>query len=190
MTRRQLLAALSAAGLPVAALAQQLPRPAGEIEFVSHTGERIKLSSLKGKVVAVEVLLTTCPGCQRSATALSKLQTEYRARGFQVIGLAINEGAGPQLPGFTNSYAKTFPVGVYPQEKAFAFLQHSVMSRVLMPQVAFVDRAGNVREQHGGSDAFFNDEEKSMRAVIEKLLKEPGGAATKSAPKSASKKKS
>lgn len=182
MTRRELLTAIAATGAVLPAAAQQVPRPAPEIEFTSHTGQQIKLSSLKGKVVAVEVLLTTCPGCQRSAGALSRLQKELGPKGFQVLGLAIDQNAGARLPEFTQRYATSFPVGVYPQEKAFGFLQHSIMSRVLMPQVAFVDRNGQIREQHGGDAAFFKEEEKNMRAVIVKLLAERGGA-TKAAPK-------
>lgn len=175
------MAALAAAGIP-AAFAQQVPRPAMDVEFVSHLGEKIRLSDLKGKVVAVEILLTTCPGCQKAATTLSKLQTEYGPRGFHVIGLAVNQGAGPQIAGFVSNFAKTFPVGVYSLNKAYDFLQKSVMDRVLMPQLAFVDRTGNIRAQYGGNEPFFQDEEKNARVIIEKLIKEPGGAATKSAP--------
>lgn len=181
MTRRELLTALAATGATLPAFGQQVPRPAPEIEFVSHTGQQIKLSSFRGKVVAVEVLLTTCPGCQRSAGALSRLQKELGPRGLQVIGLAIDSNAGERLVDFTQRYATSFPVGVYPQEKAFGFLQHSIMSRVLMPQVAFVDRNGQIREQHGGDAAFFKEEEKSMRAVITKLLAERASGPAKGA---------
>ena len=178
MTRREILSSLAVAGAALPARAQSVPRPAGEIDFISHKGERILLSNYRGKVVIVEVLLTTCPGCQRCATILSRLQPEYAARGLQVIGLAINQGAGAQLPEFTSKYATSFPVGVYPQDKAFGFLQHSMMKRVLMPQIAFVDRNGNVREQHGGEEAFFNNEEKNLRAAIERLLAEKGAPAS------------
>ena len=178
MTRREILATLAATGIALPARAQTLPRPAGEIEFISHRGERILLSNYRGKVVLVEVLLTTCPGCQRCATVLSRLQPEYASRGLQVLGLAINQGAGPQLPEFTSKYATSFPVGVYSQDKAFGFLQHSMMKRVLMPQIAFVDRNGNVREQHGGEEPFFNNEEKNLRTSIEKLLAEKVGPAS------------
>ena len=160
---------------PAAAFAQGgvKPRPAPELRFVSHAGQQIRLSQYKGKVVVVEFLLTTCPSCMKAAQVLSKLQTELGPRGLQVIGLAINAGAGAQLAEFTKLHATTFPVGVYPDPDARKFMQASVMSRLLMPQLVFVDRKGMIRDQKGGDDvAFFENEERNLRAILTKLLAE------------------
>jgi peroxiredoxin len=180
-------AVLGAVALAAAMPAADLPRPAGEISIVSHTGEAVKLSGLKGKVVVLEFLLTHCPSCKASAKILAKMQAEFGPRGLQVLGLAIDQGAGPKLTGFVQETGANFPVGVYSNVTAYDYLQHPMITSMLMPQMAFVDRKGMIREQHGGSDAWMSPamEEKNIRDLLEKLLKEPGGAAPakKAAPK-------
>ena len=43
------------------------PRPAPELVIKSATGQEQLLSKFRGKVVAVEFLLTTCPHCQKAS---------------------------------------------------------------------------------------------------------------------------
>lgn len=161
--------------LPASLLAQRpIPtRPAPELRFISHRGQEVRLSAMKGKVVIVEFLLTTCPSCMAAAKVLSKLQTELGPKGFQAMGLAINPGAGAQLADFAKNHATTFPIGVYPDPEARKFMQVSYMNRLLMPQLVFVDRKGVIRDQKGGDDAaFFADEEKNIRALVGRLMAE------------------
>lgn len=163
----------------------QVPRPAAPIEFVSSTGQKVSLASLKGKVVAVEFLLTHCPGCKNSAGILAKLQGEYGPRGFQVIGLAIDEGAGPKIPQFIRETSANFPIGVYKADKAHEYLQISLMSRMMMPQVVLIDRQGMIREQHSGDDPWMAPaiEEMNLRKAIEKLIAaQPARTPAKAAP--------
>jgi peroxiredoxin len=170
LTRRGLMGLF-----PISLLAQGgfKPRPATEIRFTSQKGEQIRLSQYKGKVVAVEFLLTTCPSCMEAAKLLSRLQTELGPRGFQAIGLAIDPGAGARLPDFVKNHAVVFPVGVYPDPEARKFMQVSLMNRLLMPQLMFVDRKGMIRDHKGADDAaFFSNEEKNVRALVNRLLAE------------------
>lgn len=170
LTRRGLMGLL-----PASLLAQGgfKTRPAPEIRFTSFKGEQVRLSQYKGKVVAVEFLLTTCPSCMDAAKLLSRLQTELGPRGFQAIGLAIDTGAGARLPDFVKNHATTFPVGVYPDPEARKFMQVSLMHRLLMPQIVFVDRKGTIRDHKGGGDTeFFANEDKNVRALVNRLLAE------------------
>lgn len=172
-----------------AAFGADVPRPAGPLRFVSSTGETVQISDLKGKVVVVEFLLTHCPTCQASARLLSKLQTELGPKGLQVVGIAIDEGAGPKLPDFIAKTGANFPVGVLPQNGAYDFLQIPIMVRLNMPQLAFVDRKGQVREQHGAEEPWMMQtvEESNIRALLTKLLAEKAPA--KAAPAKAAPKK-
>jgi hypothetical protein len=47
-----------------------------------------------------------------------------------------------------------------------------------MPQLVFIDRTGVIRAYYPGTDKFFLDEEKNMRAQLESLLKAPAKGAT------------
>ena len=44
----------------------QIPRKAEELVIKSSTGMETMLSKYRGKVVALEFILTTCPHCQQS----------------------------------------------------------------------------------------------------------------------------
>ena len=169
------LAKLCAGLLFAAALgAATLPRPAGQIEFVSHTGAQIKLSDLKGKVVVIEFLLTNCPTCKASARLLSRLRNEYGPQGVEIVGLAIDPGAGPKLIQFVRETGANFPIGLLEEIAAREFLQVPSVIRMMMPQIAIIDRRGYIREQHGAQEPWMAEanEEKNFRAVFEKLLAE------------------
>ncbi len=164
--------------------AANVPRPATEIQFISQTGEKITLSELKGKVVVVEFLLTHCGSCKGSARLLGRLQRELDSKGFRVIGLAIDAGAGPKIPGFVQETSAAFPIGVMEFTKAQEFLQFPSVVRMMMPQIAIIDKKGVIREQHGADEPWMSPamEETNLRKLIDKLLAEPAGpAATKKA---------
>jgi hypothetical protein len=138
-------------------------------------GEQLLLSKYRGKVVALEILLTTCPHCQRCSTILNSMLAAYGSRGFQPLGAAINEGAQNLVPGYVYNLKLAFPVGVTSQEMAYDYLKVNPNSGPLyMPTLVFIDRKGNIRAQYNGDNAFFKDEEKNIRDMIESLLAEDG----------------
>lgn len=166
--------AAGVAGASLLAAAPKLPRPAGELVITLPSRSLAKLSDYKGKVVAVEVLLTTCPHCQHCSQLLQKMQQEYGQQGFQALGAGINEGAFMDLPRYLAITGARFPVGVTPREMGYAFLQREPDGRggPYFPQLAFVDRGGVVRAQYGGEEDFFlpDKEEENLRKMITSLL--------------------
>jgi len=177
--------ALAAAAFAVFSFGQ-IPRPAKEIEFapVVNGSGRMRLSDFRGKVVVVEFLLTTCPGCKFSASILARLQREYGPRGLQVIGLAVDAGAAPRIPVFAAETGAGFPIAVYSDAAARDYLQAPIMLRMAYPQLVFIDRKGVLREHFRGEDPRMSAaaEEAGIRKVVEQLLAE-SGAAGKAPPK-------
>ncbi|MGJ5818002.1 TlpA disulfide reductase family protein [Paludibaculum fermentans] len=163
---------LAALCLSSAAVAETLPRPAGEIKFIAHTGETITLSGLKGKVVVLEFLLTTCPHCQEMARRLSGLQKEFGPKGLQVIGLAIDENAGANLRNFVVKSGASFPLGVYDYMQSRAYLQIPDVVRMSMPHIAILDRKGLIQVHHGAEEPWMGDNviDANLRADITRLL--------------------
>jgi peroxiredoxin len=177
---------LSCALLPAA----DIPRPAPDYPIPLTNGQTLRTADFKGKVVVVEFLLTTCPGCQAAAGILSRMQAELGPEKLQVIGVAVNEGAERLVGAFIDMHAKNFPIGVRNIDSARAYLQIPIMTRLLFPQMAFIDKNGVIRSQHGGAndEAFFANEEKSIRDEIAKLLNEKGPApAAKKSPAASAK---
>lgn len=172
------LASLFAAGFLVqAANAPKILRPSPELVIKLNSGEQMLLSKHRGKVVALEILLTTCPHCQRCSTILNKMYAEYGPKGFQPLGAAINDGAENLVAGFIYNLKLNYPVGVTNREMAYDYLRVRTDSGpVYMPTLVFIDRAGNIRAQYFGDNEFFKDEEKNVRVMIESLLAEPVAA--------------
>ena len=52
--------------------------------------KQLKLSSLRGKVVLIDVFLSTCHHCEEHAPHIVELYNQYRDRGFIVLGLATD----------------------------------------------------------------------------------------------------
>lgn len=157
------------------AFGAQVPRPAPPLKFrIPGTGE-MTLDRFKGKVIGLEFLITTCPGCQKCSQLMQRMWEEYGPQGFQPVGVATNprddQQAAPMLAEYVRRFGVKFPLGWAPNTVAHGFLQHPVMQTMYVPQLVFIDRSHTIRAQYGGQDPFFKDEEKNMRAQIESLLK-------------------
>lgn len=178
-----LLAALAVAPL----FAADVPRPAPKTVFPAPSGGTIDVSKYKGKVVAVEFLLTTCPHCQKTARILQSVRDELGVKGFEVVGVATNTADPLVVEAFRREFGVKFPVGWGDREVVHGYLQHPVMLTMYMPQLVFIDRGGTIRSQYPGGHTFFEDakQARNIRAEIEKLLNgnaTPRSATAKAAP--------
>ena len=176
---------LAAIGLAASFALQgaDLPRPAPNMTFKMPAGGVIDLAQYRGKIVALEFLITTCPHCQKCSQILQKMQDEYGPKGFQALGVATNEMAHMLVPDYVKNFALRFPVGFAPREQAHEFLQHPTMLIMYVPQLVFIDRKGVIQSQFAGGSDFFKDEEKNVRAKIEEMLKSGNSAAPRGARK-------
>ncbi len=184
---RQLVAGLGVLVLvALAALGNDVPRPAPEYAIKLTTGKQILLSSLRGNVVALLFVSTECPHCGATCQLVDKLQKEYGPRGFQPVAVAFNEMSMMLVPDFTKRRGISFPVGYDTRDPVFTFIERSPMLRTYVPILVLIDRSGTIRGQYLGDDKFFLDQEKNIRASLDQLLKEPAGkkapAAKRSSP--------
>jgi hypothetical protein len=63
---------------------------APDFEFTTLQGRRMKLSSLKGKVVMVDFWATWCPPCVASLPELRRLYNEHQT-GFEIVGISPDD---------------------------------------------------------------------------------------------------
>jgi peroxiredoxin len=177
MHRRNLLALGAAAGLSrILHAAPTIPRRAPEFTILLNSGEQVLLSNYRGKITVLEILLTTCPHCQRCSSVLQQIHNEMGGdKAFSVLGAAINPNnigeARMVIPAYVARLGLKFPVGFSPREQAYRFLQADLNAGpVYMPQLVFIDREQNIRAQYAGTDEFFLDEEKNIRAKLAELM--------------------
>ena len=165
-----LLGLALAVGAPLAA--QQVPREAGAWTIQSPDGKPISLADYKGKPVLLVFILTTCPHCQHTVELLSKLQAVYAPRGLQILASAIDQEAPAAVPRFVSSMHPPFPVGFDDASAALSFAGYSLTRLPRMPVLLFIDRQGQVREQHDGAEPVYlgDQEEQNLRKSIDALL--------------------
>jgi len=150
-----------------------VPRPAPD--FIVHftNGNEINIHSLKGKVVALTCISTTCPHCQHASQVFTKLYEEYGSRGFEPVGVAFNTMANLYVDDFVKNFGIKHRIGYSPTELVLTFLGISPMERYVVPQIVWIDRKGVIREQSPplGDEKLL--QESHWREMIETLLKEP-----------------
>jgi peroxiredoxin len=159
-----------------------VPRKAGEFVFQMVDGPQRLLSMYKGKTIVLAFMYTTCPHCQKTAQVLAKVQTEYAAKGVQVLGATFDKGAAGRVQQFNKSLGLNFPVGYSEQEPVLEFLQHPIDEPYFVPILVFIDRRGTIRSQYIGDETFLSRQEVNIRAEIDKVLKM--GVPASTAPKS------
>src|ERR1700678_567212 len=104
-----------------------LPRKAPELTITDPSGKQTLLSSLKGKVVVVEFLFTTCSHCQAEAQMLTKLQNEIGPKGLQILGFGFNDNAKVLVDGFVQQNHVGYPIGAGSPDTVLGYLGYSVM---------------------------------------------------------------
>lgn len=169
--RTATLALFLALGLSVQA-ASPVPRPSKEFTVSTPEGQRILLSSLKGKVVVVQFLFTWCPHCQAFSKVLTQLNSEYGPRGFQALGVGFEDDVTKQkVADYTKQYAG-FPVGVSNRSTVLGYLGISELERIGVPQIVVIDRKGVIREQTSSQGGGPLGDPAHLQPLVEKLLAE------------------
>lgn len=125
-----------------------LPPVVLNTEFQSISGHPIKISDYAGKVLLVNIWATWCGPCRMEIPELVKLNKEYRAKGFQVVGLST-EPPGASAEGvrrFAEEYKMDYPVGWISRDAAVALMQ----GQGAIPQSFVISRDGRILKRFIG----------------------------------------
>jgi peroxiredoxin len=170
------LLALSAGAI----LAQPVVRPAPDITVTEPNGNKTTLASLKGRVVVLDFIFTTCPHCQAEGQMLTRIYKEMQPKGLQVLSVAVNDNASLLIPGFVQQFAIPYPVGYAPKETLLKYMGFSEMDLWVVPQIVVIDRKGMVRAQTPVKGDPNLQSETYMRDLLTKLLAEKSSTTSKS----------
>ncbi len=163
------MAVLACAG---ALWAGEALKPAPELKVTLVDGSDFLISKQRGKVVALEMVYTTCPHCQQTSQVLDKLYREFGPRGFQPVAVACNEGAELLVGEFARELRLSFPVGIGYPGLIFEYLGIAPR-KFRLPVLMLIDRKGMIRSTFTGEGPLFNDTEGNLRKELAPLLAEP-----------------
>jgi peroxiredoxin len=130
---------LAAGGL--LALTNRGPKLAPDFAVADLAGRTVKLSSLRGKVVLVNVWTTWCPPCRDEMPSMERLYGRLRGDDFELLAVSQDEDKRLVEP-FVREMRLSFPVLVDPE--------HQVGDRYGVwgyPETFVIDRNGYIVER-------------------------------------------
>ena len=94
-----------------------------------------------GKVILINFWATWCPPCKKEIPAFMELQTEYQDKGFQIIGIAIDDEES--VKDYADTLGMNYPI--IAAELEAMELSGRFGNRVnALPFSAFIDRDGKI----------------------------------------------
>ena len=126
-------------------------------------GANLRLQEQRGQVVMVNFWATWCGPCRVEMPHLSRLYDKYRASGFTVLAVNIDEDPN-KAASLASQLGMRFPVLLDTDKKVSRLYDLSTM-----PSTVLIDREGRVRYVHRG---YRDGYEETYDRQIRELLRE------------------
>jgi len=138
--------------------AAKLPRPMADVVMETlNVQQRLHLIDTRGKIRVVLLVSVGCDHCERVIPVFSKVEREYRDKGVQFLGAAVNIENVKQLSPLLAKTKPSFLIGQLPPEQVMRLADFTKEERPFVPMVLFVDKNNYVQYQYNGDGEFFKD---------------------------------
>jgi cytochrome c biogenesis protein CcmG/thiol:disulfide interchange protein DsbE len=162
------LAGAFVAPVPVTAGAEGAAnrKPLPDFAMKNAKGQPVKLSSYKGKVVALNFWATWCTGCKLEIPWFVEFDQKYRSKGLAAIGVALDDEGWQTVKPYLAAHPISYPVTV----ATFEILEKPLGLDPVLPATLLIDRNGNIAQTHTGvvkKDEF----EKQIQELLSEKVK-------------------
>lgn len=137
---------------------------APDITITDLNGNKVKLSTFRGKIVVLNFFSTHCPPCKREIPDFQKAYEKYgKNNDVQFLCVSIIGALGEQKDDAKNYFNKNnFNLPLYLDEDASASEAFGVSS---IPHTFIIDRDGNIKKSNLGMMDY-----ETLQSELEKLL--------------------
>ena len=102
-------------------------------------GSGFDLAAKKDKVLLLNIWATWCGPCRYEIPELQKIHDRFEKRGFEVVGVSVDESGAQVVEPFVEEQKMTYPVVLDPRGQLADMLETSVL-----PTTVLVDRSGKI----------------------------------------------
>jgi len=120
------------------------------------------ISEWDGKVILINFWATWCPPCVREVPTLDKLNTDFKDKGFVVIGIAIDSLAA--VNDFVDPLDLQYPI-LLAEQQGIELSQAYGNRLGILPFTIIVDREGYIALKHRGEITY-----EQVESLIKPLL--------------------
>ena len=112
---------------------------APDFSLESLDGKTMRLSDFRGKAVLLNFWATWCGPCKIEMPWFVELQKEYAAQGFQIVGVAMDDGSKEDIAKFAKEMGVNYPIliGKEAVGDAYGGVQ-------FLPESFFIGRDGKI----------------------------------------------
>lgn len=125
------------------------------------SGNDVSLADFAGKVVVLDLWATWCAPCRAEIPFLVSLYSEFKDRGFVVVGVGLDDGGARVMRPFIESYGVTYPILVGSRSVQSAYRVTGI------PTTFVIARSGRIAARHVG---YRPELEGQMRSEVAELL--------------------
>jgi thiol-disulfide isomerase/thioredoxin len=102
-------------------------------------GSKFELAARRDKVVLLNIWATWCGPCRYEIPELQRLHNEYAAKGFEVVGVSVDESGPEAVKAFVTEQKIEYPIALDPDGKIATLMQTSVL-----PTTVLISRDGKI----------------------------------------------
>lgn len=105
-------------------------------------GNTLRLSDFRGKVVLLNFWATWCGPCRREIPGFVELYKKYNDKGFEIIGVSVDQQGWDVITPFVDNYEISYPVVLFNRQ---VIMNYGGIQTI--PTTFFINKEGEVVER-------------------------------------------